>query len=338
MSDEENRVRGESNPMVSEPLMKLLFDLPFEKDLWEKLGQRVGLGGGELLSQVRTLFEQGMIREIGPIFSPAMLGYKTTLVAANVPIERLDEVAGIISAHAGVSHNYLRDNPTFNLWFTLATAGEDVLQNEINDLSKRAGLTLRRFDNIEQYKISFRLSDDVSQNPSDTKGKSLRELDSATQKRLATAVEILQRGLPLTHQPFETLAETTRTMTVDELLACGCELRKLKILRRFGVTWRHREIGFRENVLCVWQLPEEQIDAFVERIMTIGQITHCYRRCVYPDWPWSIYTMIHGRNREECEAIISQLSRAFSQARSLAMRTMKEYKKQRVIYRPKISK
>lgn len=147
---------------------------------------------------------------------------------------------------------------------------------------------------------------------------------------------ILQRGLPLTPRPFETLA-AAETMGLNELLTCGHELHELGILRRFGVTWHHRQIGFTQNVLCLWQIPQPQIEDFAQRIKRIGLITHGYQRTSYRDWPWSIYTMIHGRTHEECEAVISQLSQEFPEAKSLPMRTIKEYKKQRIIYQPMIT-
>jgi DNA-binding Lrp family transcriptional regulator len=327
----ESMKRDETSGSVRE----LLYDLPFEADLWEVLGRKISRNGEEFLREVKSLFDQGMIREIGPIFNPTMLGYKMTLLAASVPMDRVEEVAAIISEHPGVSHNYLRDHPVFNVWFTLAVAGdEDRLAETIENLTRRTNVPMRRFDNLAQYKISFRLSNEPSSEKTQTKGRTFQELDSATQKRLASAIEILQQGLPLISQPFEKLAGT---MNVDNLLTSGNELRELGILRRFGVTWRHREIGFVENVLCIWQIPEEKIPKFVERITQIGQITHSYRRQTYPDWPWSIYTMIHARTQAEYHEIISKLTTEFPEATFLSLRTLKEFKKQRVIYRPIVS-
>jgi DNA-binding Lrp family transcriptional regulator len=320
--------------ILAGPVRELLYDLPFEADLWNLLGQKIGSSGEELLAEVKSLFDQGLIREIGPIFNPTMLGYKMTLIAASVPADRVEKVAAIISEHPGVSHNYLRDHPVFNLWFTLAVAGnENRLEEAIEELSRRTGVPMRRFDSLARYKISFRLSNELPSKPT-SQGKAFQELDPETQKRLAAAIETLQQGLPLVPQPFEKLAGTTG---VDQLLTDGNELRELGILRRFGVTWRHREIGFTENVLCIWQIPEEKIPAFAERIMQIGQITHSYQRQTYPDWPWSIYTMIHARTQAEYQEIISKLTIEFSEAKFLPLRTMKEFKKQRVLYRPMIS-
>lgn len=321
--------------IIAGPLRELLYDLPFEADLWNVLGQKLGCSGEEILEIVKTLFDQGLIREIGPIFNPTMLGYKTTLLAASVPADRVEEVAAMISGHPGVSHNYLRDHPVFNVWFTLAVAGgEDRLAEAIEELSRRTGVSLRRFDSLAQYKISFRLSNAPPSKPI-AQGKAFQELDPETQKRLAATIEVLQQGLPLVPEPFEELAGT---MGVDRLLADGNELRELGILRRFGVTWRHREIGLIENVLCLWQIPEEQIPAFVERVLQIGQITHSYRRQIYPDWPWSIYTMVHARTLGEYREIVSKLINEFPEAKFLPLRTVKEFKKQRVFYRPMIQK
>ena len=303
---------------------ELLYDLPIVAEPWAVLGE-------EGLRLVRRLLQDGVIREIGPVFNPHLLGYRTTLAAGKVPANRLDEVAGIISDHAGVSHNYLRDCDHFNLWFTLAVAGgEENLEKELKKLSERCRIPFQRFDAVKRYKISFQLSGKSL--PTTSSPLRLDDFKPELRKKLAEAVEILQRGLSPVEQPYLELAKV-RNFTEAELIERTKRLKESGMMRRVGVTWRHRELGLRENVLCVWQVPAEHMDAFGEKAAAIPMITHCYRRTILPDWPWPMYTMIHGRTMADCRAVIDDLQQAFPEAKSLAMRTVKEFKKTRIVYR-----
>ena len=119
----------------------------------------------------------------------------------------------------------------------------------------------------------------------------------------------------------------------SELLACGQMLRDCGVLRRFGVLWRHQAIGLKDNVLCLWRLPEKELEDFGLQAATFSEISHCYRRQHYPDWPWQIYTMIHGNDSTSARTVIDQLMSRFPHAESLPLHTVKEYKKSRVKYK-----
>jgi DNA-binding Lrp family transcriptional regulator len=307
-------------------LAELLYDLPLAAEPWTAIK-----GMGNVLEQVRILDEKGLIREIGPIFNPHLLGYRMTLAAGKVSDDRLEEVAKIISDHPGVSHNYLRDCEQFNLWFTLAVYGGDAeLKNEIKKLSARSGISFRHFDSVKRYKISFRM-DGKTLLPIE-KTVRLNEFDPAMQKKMVMAIEILQKGVGLVVRPFLELTQGTH-LTESELIDLAKQLKQSGIMRRLGVTWRHRELGLRENVLCVWQVSESEMDALGEKAAMIPMITHCYRRTISPDWPWPMYTMIHGRTMADCEAVIDALQRSFPGVKSLALRTLKEFKKTKIVYR-----
>jgi DNA-binding Lrp family transcriptional regulator len=311
---------------LSDRLAESLYDLPLVANPWAAIDDEPNS-----LEHVKTLYRDGLIRDIGPIFNPHLLSYRTTLAAGRVSEDRLEEVAKIISDHPGVSHNYLRQCDRFNLWFTLAVAGgEEDIETEVKKLSARCDTPFQRFDSIKRYKISFRL--DGKTPPPIEKPVRLDEFDPAMRKKLATAIEILQKGLALVERPFLELANGTH-LTESELIDLAKRLKQSGLMRRLGVTWRHRELGLRENVLCVWQMPESRMDAFGEKAVTIPTITHCYRRTVLPGWPWPMYTMIHGKTMADCQSVIDELQRAFPEAKSLALRTAKEFKKTKIIYR-----
>jgi siroheme decarboxylase len=323
-------------------LADILHDLPFVPDPWDAPAAQWGTTPAELLSLLKQHQARGLLREIGPIFNLDLLGYRSTLAAAAVPADRVDDVAEIISRHPGVSHNYLREGSEFNLWFTLAVPGDnESLARELEKLSAAVNLPFRRFDTVTRYKISFTFtftSTETTPQPPhrdvDAKVKPFAQFEPEKQNLFAAAVEALQQGLPLEPTPFRRLAEG-RGLSESDLLQAGAELKSCGILRRFGAVWRHRKMGLAENILCLWQMPEDRMESFTQKVLQIPHITHCYRRTTCPDWPWQIYTMIHGPTLDHCQKIIADLNIHVPQATPLPLRTIKEYKKSRVLYTPK---
>ena len=105
-------------------------------------------------------------------------------------------------------------------------------------------------------------------------------------------------------------------------------------LRRFSAVLRHREMGFSANGMGVWAAPgdEAAILAAGEKMAAYRAVTHCYRRPSYPDWPYNLFTMIHARTREECNAVVEEIAKETGIADHGVLYSTKEYKKTRVQY------
>jgi DNA-binding Lrp family transcriptional regulator len=74
------------------------------------------------------------------------------------------------------------------------------------------------------------------------------------------------------------------------------------LIRRFGVILNHRRFGYVHNSMCVWDLPDDRVDAIGERFAQLPQVTLCYRRTRrLPDWPYNLFAMVHARDAEEFE-------------------------------------
>jgi DNA-binding Lrp family transcriptional regulator len=108
----------------------------------------------------------------------------------------------------------------------------------------------------------------------------------------------LAEGLPLEPRPFAVLGERlglTEAEVLDALRALG----ERGVVRRFGVVVRHHELGYRANAMVVWDVPDERVDAVGKMLATAPGVTLCYRRPRRPpDWPYNLFCMIHGRDRE----------------------------------------
>ncbi|MBM3236061.1 Lrp/AsnC family transcriptional regulator [Candidatus Poribacteria bacterium] len=120
-------------------------------------------------------------------------------------------------------------------------------------------------------------------------------------------VKALQNDLPLCSHPFKAIAEQAG-ISEDELLA---EIRRLKqqgIIRRFGAIVNHRNLGIAANAMVVWHVPREKVQEIGKIMATFPEVTHCYERPTYPDWQYNLFTMIHGKNKDECKRVIAQIS------------------------------
>ncbi|MDI3280758.1 MAG: AsnC family transcriptional regulator [Bacillota bacterium] len=131
-------------------------DFPLSPRPYAELGERVGLAEEEVCRRVERWQKSGLVRRLGAVFDSRRLGYRSTLVAASVPPERLDEVVEAINAEPGVTHNYLREPGPYNLWFTLTAPGEEELQAALERIKARTGMSLLSLPATRLFKINVR--------------------------------------------------------------------------------------------------------------------------------------------------------------------------------------
>jgi DNA-binding Lrp family transcriptional regulator len=119
----------------------------------------------------------------------------------------------------------------------------------------------------------------------------------------------LQRDLDICPQPFLEIAETLE-MEEEELLAAIRSLMTRGYIRRFGATLRHQQSGYEANALVAWAVPETDLKRIGQLLAGQRAVTHCYARRPAPTWPYNLYTMIHGRTRDECVRIAAEMAAA----------------------------
>ena len=123
-------------------------------------------------------------------------------------------------------------------------------------------------------------------------------------------VRVLQEGVPLVSRPYQVMASQLQ-MSEEELLAAIADFLSRGIIRRLGVMVRHQDLGYVANAMIVWEVPEDRIDEVGEIMAGFQEVTHCYQRPAYPpDWPYNLFTMVHGRKREDCQEIAARLAGA----------------------------
>jgi siroheme decarboxylase len=291
---------------------------------------------GEVMARVQRLLDDRIIRQVTPIFDTRALGYGSMLVAAKVDPEHPWRAAKIINSHPGVSHNYLR-NHDFNMWFTLAVEGDSQLglQGTLDLLQELTGAeSIRQLPTLKLFKIRMDLemeadtkalaSEGVSQAPVDLEGVPYDELDK-------DVIRATQGDLPVVSEPYEDAAAELG-MTPAQLLDHLSAMRERGILRRVAAILYHRRAGFSANGMGVWKVPDEQIAELGPRMAAFRGISHCYQRPTYEDWPYSVFTMAHGRSKEECDAILDAIADEFGITERATLYSSTEFKKIRLLY------
>ncbi|MDD4951647.1 MAG: Lrp/AsnC family transcriptional regulator [Desulfovibrionaceae bacterium] len=114
--------------------------------------------------------------------------------------------------------------------------------------------------------------------------------------------------LPDGPEPFADIAGLAG-VGEGEVLGLLNRLRSEGVIRRFGATLRHQKAGYGHNAMVAWLVPEDKDPEAVGRIMAARpEISHCYLRRTHPDWPYNIYTMIHGKNPGDCLRVAEELA------------------------------
>ncbi|EJP34076.1 nitrite reductase heme biosynthesis H family protein [Selenomonas sp. FOBRC9] len=144
-------------------------------------------------------------------------------------------------------------------------------------------------------------------------------------------IRLLQGEFPLVAEPYKILAEKIG-ITEEELLARITAMREEKKIRKVGAVLRHREVGFTANALCVWDVPDAQMDEVARRMAEHPRVSHCYDRNRSEDWRYNLYTMIHGYSRDECEEIAAVLAAETGIAERRMLYTKHEWKKTSMKY------
>jgi DNA-binding Lrp family transcriptional regulator len=286
--------------------------LPLARRPFADIGRDLGMAEDEVIARTARLKEGRVIRQISAIFDTRALGYTSSLVAARFPDDRLFEAAKVVNGHPGVSHNYRRTHD-FNLWFTVAVEHDsriglegtvEILAAATNAESMRLLPTLKLFKIAVQLDMTGEKKVDERSAPKEAPKRGDGVLPTEDDKR---HVLILQRDMPLVPAPFDLWAREAG-MDPDALLERAGVFVERNYMRRFAAVLNHRTAGFGANGMAVWKVPEDRIDEIGPRMAAFSAVSHCYRRPVYPDWPYNLFAMVHARSMEACEEAIVALA------------------------------
>ncbi|HYZ49263.1 MAG TPA: Lrp/AsnC family transcriptional regulator, partial [Nitrososphaeraceae archaeon] len=192
----------------------------------------------------------------------------------------------------------------------------------------------RLLPTIKLYKIGVRL-DMVNNDPEKPepteKVKNLNSEKFSLSDHDKDFIRQLQKDLKIIPEPFKEMSEDLG-ITTSELFTKAKEYERIGVMRRYAAILRHRDAGFSANGMIVWKVPENKIDETGFKLAAFPQVSHCYRRPVYPDWPFNLFSMVHARTTEAAEKMAIEMSRHIGVKDYSILFSSREFKKERVKY------
>jgi DNA-binding Lrp family transcriptional regulator len=310
---------------------------PIEPRPYAAVARALEIPQERVLARVQELIDERIIRQITPIYDTRALGYGSMLVAARVDPEHPWRAAKIVNSHPGVSHNYLRSHD-FNMWFTIAVEEDSALglDGTLDVLQELTGAeSIRQLPTLKLFKIRMDLelvgdtdalaAAAVAEDPVELGRQPYDDLD-------VEVIRATQGDLPVVPEPYAPAAARLG-MSVDALVEHLRGMVDRGLLRRVAAILFHRRAGFSANGMGVWKVPDASILDVGPRMAAFRGISHCYQRPTYADWPYSIFTMAHGRSKEECDAILDAIEAATPEVQDRAtLYSSTEFKKVRLLY------
>ena len=336
-----SRTQGAAVPLseADKRLLNLLQSrFPLAERPFAAVAEEAEMTEDEVLDRTAWLLDKRIIREITPIFDTTALGYSSMLVAARVPAASPQRAARIINEHPGVSHNYLR-NHDFNLWFTIATPPDSNLglDGTLDVLRRLSGAeSIRQLPTITMFKISMNLE---MEGGTDALARTIEAVEPLPREPVpiddfdVSVIQAAQGPMAVRPDAYAPAAERLG-ISQGRLIEHLEGMVDRKLLRRVAAILFHRRAGFSANGMGVWKVPEDQIATVGPRMAAVRGVSHCYRRPTYPDWPYSVFTMAHGRSKEECDAVldgVAQVCGLEGEDRA-TLYSSTEYKKVRLRY------
>lgn len=284
-------------------------DFPLTSEPFRVIADRLGWSEAEVLAALCRLRDEGKVSRVGAVFATRRLGI-STLAALAVPPERLEAVARVVNEYPEVNHNYQREHD-FNLWFVLTAATASRLQAVLTEIGDKTGLPVLDLPLLEEFHIDlgFNLHDggrealSVVSRMATVNDSIILELGESDRTLLAA----LQPGLSLVNRPYHALARPLGLSERTVLERLGYWLER-GVIKRLGVIVRHRALGYRANAMVVWDVPDTEVSTGGRVLAAESGINLCYRRPRrLPHWPYNLFCMMHGRQREQVLERIEQL-------------------------------
>jgi DNA-binding Lrp family transcriptional regulator len=318
--------------MKDEILSRIQKKFPLVARPFEVIADELGMSEDEVLAILQEQKKANIVRQTSAIFDTKRLGYVSSLVAFKIAPQKISDAVKIINSHPGISHNYER-NHDFNIWFTLAVAPNSKL-----GLQKTVELlaVLTKADDfiilptLKLFKINVKLN---------TTGKDEKkeEVKRVQHKEIEltplhhSIIRYAQNDIEFVHEPFKKIVDAIG-IDYDTFFGALDELQEAGVMRRFASILNHRKAGFSANAMVVWDVDEQNGEMIGEKAAAFSAVSHCYLRPKYPNWPYNLFTMVHGKSEEETNSIIEEMAAEIDAKSHMPLYSSREFKKVRIEY------
>ncbi len=319
--------------MEKEILLRVQKNFPLVPKPFEAIANELGIKEEEVLSILKKQKDDKIIRQTSAIFDTKKLWYKSSLVAFEIDANDIDDAVKILNAHPGISHNYER-NHSFNIWFTLA-----VPPNTKIGLEKTVEILARKthakdfivLPTLKLFKISVKLDTTGNEKKKEeVKKQNFKELElTAAHYEI---VKLAQNDIQIVSEPFKETVEKL-DMNYDTFFAALEEFKEAGVMRRFASILNHRKAGFNANAMVVWDIEEgDKGKEIGDSVAKYSAVSHCYLRPKYPNWQYNLFSMIHGKTKEDTQGVIDNIANEIEYKSCMPLYSSREFKKVRIDY------
>ncbi|MFB6299162.1 MAG: Lrp/AsnC family transcriptional regulator [Halobacteriales archaeon] len=277
---------------------------PFEPAAAAVRDHGISIDAATLLERIQALDEDGTLTRFGPLVNAEAIGGAATLVAMHAPPDRFETIAEQVNDHVEVAHNYEREHPHLNMWFVVSVADEDRIEAVLDEIEAETGQSTYDLPKQREFRVEakFMLDGPIPDGNVDLSelGPTVAPTDrsSLTPSERDLILEI-QDGLPITATPYRDVADAIDAdpeWVLETIKRFNAEGK----IRRIGVIPNHYALGYTENGMTVWDVPDEVVPEVGPAVASLEFVTHCYERPRHEDvWPYNFFAMTHGRNEAE---------------------------------------
>lgn len=283
-------------------------NFPLTEFPFAQTGSELGIDSDELIALIQGMLDEGLLSRFGPLYDASSMGGSLTLAALSVPEERYQDVTDKVNALPEVAHNYQREHQ-LNMWFVLATETPELLQQALERIEQEVNLPVYNFPKLQTFYLGLWLQVDENggvstvpvPGPVKQGGMIIDELD----RRIVRAT---QAGLPLLTAPYSEIAYACDcdTQTVIERMQ---RMQERGVIRRIGAVPNHFRLGLKANGMSVWDVDDEHLLEMGFRVGRLDFVSHAYERPRHPPlWPYNLFAMIHGHDRDEVTQKLEQVA------------------------------
>jgi len=319
--------------MKDEVLSRIQKKFPLCPRPFERIGDELGISEDKVLDILQEQKEAGIIRQTSAIFDTKRLGYKSSLVAFKIKEEDIDKAVEILNAHPGISHNYER-NHDFNIWFTIAVEPDSLLglEGTVKLLAEMTGAEeFIILPTLKLFKINVKLNT-TGKDEKKEKVKRVKHKDIELTPLHRDVIQLSQYDIEFVKEPFKKIVDELG-IDYDRYFEILGELQDAGVMRRFASILNHRKAGFNANAMVVWDVEEgEKGEEIGAKAAAFSAVSHCYLRPKYPNWPYNLFTMVHGKTHEETNAIIEEMAKEIPTNNYMPLYSSREFKKVRIEY------
>jgi len=318
--------------MKDEILSRIQKKFPLVERPFKVIADELGMSEDEVLEILQEQKKANIIRQTSAIFDTKRLGYVSSLVAFKIPADKISDAVKIINSHPGISHNYER-NHDFNIWFTLAVAPNSKLglEKTVEVLAKATHAEdYIMLPTLKLFKINVKLNT-TGKDEKKEEVKKVKHTEIELTPLHHAIIRAAQYDIDMIEEPFKAIIEELN-IDYDTFFKILDELQEAGVMRRFASILNHRKAGFSANAMVVWDVDEEKGEVVGEKAAAFSAVSHCYLRPKYPNWPYNLFTMVHGKNEEETSSIIEDMASEIDSKAHMPLYSSREFKKVRIEY------